>query len=88
MSDGSMDGQELYEGFKFSRASYLFSLFRPTIVDELQLKEHGLRFYHRHPSSFTPLHDGRYLMLGSDSQWNRQEIAKFRYLTYIIPDMT
>ena len=31
----------------------------------------------RTPSSFTPLEDGRYLLLGNDSEFNRREIAKF-----------
>lgn len=69
--------EELYPGFKFSRASYLFSLFRPSIVRDLDLKRHGLKFYLRDPSSFTPMLDGRYLLMGPDMALNKREIAKF-----------
>lgn len=43
------------EGFRFSRASYLLSLLRPVIIEELKLKEHGLRYHIRNPNSFTPI---------------------------------
>ena len=74
---GAAVTEELFPSFKYSRGSYVFSLFRPTIVEELELKRHGLKLFKRNPSSFTPLLDGRYLLLGSDMENNRKEIAKF-----------
>jgi phytoene dehydrogenase-like protein len=74
---GAACTEEIYPGYKYSRASYLFSLFRPRIVEELQLKKFGLKFYFRNPSSFTPLHEGRYLFMGPDAAQTHAEIAKF-----------
>ena len=34
--------EEIVPGYKFSRASYVYSLFRPDIVRDLDLKRHGL----------------------------------------------
>jgi len=44
---------------------------------ELELKRHGLKLLGRDPDSFTPLHDGRYLMLQRDNAANIAEISKF-----------
>ena len=43
----------------------------------MELKRHGYKVLARNPSSFTPLEDGRYLLLGPDAELNRSEIAKF-----------
>ena len=74
---GCTSTEELFPGFKASPAAYVISLFLPEIIRELRLKEHGLEILLRNPSSFTPLPDGRYLLLGHDEQANRREIAKF-----------
>lgn len=34
--------EEIVPGFKFSRASYLLSLLRPTIINDLELKVSSL----------------------------------------------
>jgi len=45
---GAAVTQEIIPGFKFSRASYLLSLFRPIILQDLDLMRHGkLKFYKR-----------------------------------------
>lgn len=89
---GAAVTEELVPGFKFSRASYLLSLFRPIIINDLDLMRHGmLKFYTRDPSSYTPLieTDPQYsvnrtsLTLSSDSDFNRKQIAKFSQLDSI-----
>ncbi len=60
-----------------STASYVNSLFRPEIMHELRLADHGFALLERNPSSFTPFPDGRHLFLGPDGEMNRREIAKF-----------
>ena len=35
--------EEIVPGFKFSRASYVLSLLRPQIMNDLELKRHGLK---------------------------------------------
>ena len=74
---GCTSTEELWPGFRASPAAYVISLFLPEIIRELRLREHGLEILPRDPSSFTPLPDGRYLLLGHDDESNRREIAKF-----------
>ena len=63
---GCVVTEELWPGFKVSTASYVNSLFRPEIIRDLELKRHGFAMLPRSPSSFTPLPDGRYLLMGPD----------------------
>src|SRR3954471_8300212 len=69
--------EELWPGFRVSVASYVISLFRPEIIRDLRLKEYGLSILPRDPSSFTPLLDGRSLLVGPDERMTCREIAKF-----------
>ncbi|OWZ12617.1 Beta-carotene ketolase [Phytophthora megakarya] len=74
---GAAVTEEIFPGFKFSRASYVFSLFRPQIIKDLDLHRHGLEVFVRDPSSFTPTRDGRSLILESDMQKTQESIAQF-----------
>jgi len=74
---GCTSTEELWPGFKISPAAYVISLFLPEIIRHLKLEQHGLKILPRDPSSFTPLPDGRYLLLGHDDRQNRREIGKF-----------
>ncbi len=69
--------EELWPGYRVSTASYVVSLLLPEIESRMDLKRHGYRVLPRVPSSFTPLEDGRYLLLGPDEAENRREISKF-----------
>ena len=69
--------EELWPGYKVSTAAYVISLFLPEIIRELKLKEYGLTILPRNPSSFTPLPDGRTLLMGPDERMTCREIAKF-----------
>jgi phytoene dehydrogenase-like protein len=74
---GCATTEELWPGYKVSTAAYVISLFQTTIIQELALKEYGLRILPRSPSSFTPLPDGRSLLMGPDAALNQREIGKF-----------
>ncbi len=74
---GCSSTEELWPGFKVSPAAYVISLFLPKIIRELKLNENGLKVLPRTPSSFTPLLDGRHLLLGADTAANQREISKF-----------
>ena len=74
---GAAVTEEIFPGYKCSRASYVNSLFRPKIIKDLALKSFGLEFIPRQPASFSPFPDGSYLMLGSDMVENQKEVAKF-----------
>jgi phytoene dehydrogenase-like protein len=69
--------ERTFPGFKVSTAAYVNSLFRPEIIRDLRLRDYGFELIERNPSSFSPFPDGRYLMLGADADFNRNEIAKF-----------
>ncbi|MBJ44782.1 MAG: amine oxidase [Planctomycetaceae bacterium] len=69
--------EELWPGFRVSTAAYVISLFLPEIIRDLKLKQYGLTILPRNPSSFTPLLDGRSLLLGPDMVASQREIAKF-----------
>ncbi|HTX55881.1 MAG TPA: NAD(P)/FAD-dependent oxidoreductase [Candidatus Acidoferrales bacterium] len=74
---GACVTEEVFPGFKVSTAAYVNSLFRPEIVRDLDLKRYGFEPIERDPASFTPFHDGRYLMLGRGGARDAEEIAKF-----------
>jgi phytoene dehydrogenase-like protein len=74
---GCVVTEELWPGFKVSTASYVNSLFRPEIIRDLELKRHGFVMLPRSPSSFTPLPDGRSLLMGPDKELTRREVSKF-----------
>ncbi|OMO56901.1 hypothetical protein CCACVL1_26177 [Corchorus capsularis] len=74
---GAAVTEEIIPGFKFSRCSYLQSLLRPSVIRELELKRHGLKFLKPTATSFTPCLDGRYLLMGHDDHHNYLEISKF-----------
>lgn len=74
---GAAVSEEIAPGYRASTASYLVSLLLPDIERELELARHGYRVLPRMPSSFTPLPDGRSLLMGPDTELNRREIARF-----------
>src|SRR5512147_1877929 len=74
---GCATTEELWPGYKVSTAAYVVSLLLPEITRDLRLKSYGLDILGRDPSSFTPLLDGRYLLMGPDERRTRREIAKF-----------
>jgi phytoene dehydrogenase-like protein len=68
---------DVWPGYTLSAASYVCSLLDPWLVEELDLRAHGFEFYRKDPYAFTPLEDGRSLLLGSDAAANAREIAAF-----------
>jgi phytoene dehydrogenase-like protein len=74
---GACVTEELWPGYKVSRAAYVAGLLRPNVIRELGLRTHGLRLLERDPSSYTPLPDGRGLLIGSDVKATHASIARF-----------
>ncbi len=68
--------EELYPGFKFPVCSYVVSLLRPEIIQELELVDQGLTIFPL-PSTFCPLPDGRYILRDEDEVATRMRIARF-----------
>lgn len=69
--------EELWPGYRVSTASYVVSLLLPEIEQRMDLRRRGYKVLPRTPSSFTPLEDGRYLLLGPDHELTCREISKF-----------
>lgn len=74
---GACTTEPLWPGYRVSRAAYVAGLLRPAVIAELGLAGRGLRLLRRDPSSFTPLADGRGLLLGPDPSLCRREIERF-----------
>jgi phytoene dehydrogenase-like protein len=74
---GAAVTEEPWPGYRVSTAAYVVSLFRPEIERDLDLARHGYALLPRNPSSFTPLPDGRSLLMGPDRELTRREVAKF-----------
>ena len=74
---GATISEEVWPGWTVSAASYVCSLLHPGIVAELDLASHGYSVYRKSAASFTPLPDGRSLLLTRDEAENAREIARF-----------
>jgi len=74
---GACVSEAAWPGWTVSVAAYVCSLLHPAIVRELHLEAHGYHAYRKEPASFTPLADGRSLLLGSDAAQNAREISAF-----------
>jgi phytoene dehydrogenase-like protein len=74
---GAAVTEPVWPGYKVSLASYVCSLLDPQVIADLDLAAHGYHAYRKEPASFTPLGDGRSLLLGSGDAANAREIAAF-----------
>ncbi|MFL5778566.1 MAG: phytoene desaturase family protein [Chloroflexota bacterium] len=72
---GAAITEELYPGFWFTTFSYALSLLRPDIIQDLELVKHGFMPLLM-PTTFCPMEDGDYLLLGQDRGENIKEIAR------------
>jgi phytoene dehydrogenase-like protein len=72
---GAAVSEEIFPGYKYTVASYVISLLRPEVIQELQLYKHGL---HLTPQSgaFLPMEDGNYLALHADEASTFAEIRR------------
>jgi phytoene dehydrogenase-like protein len=76
---GAAITESLYPGFHYSRASYVYSLFRPHIAADLDLASKGLKLLRRLPSSFSPSSGAGApsLTLGGGDAFDSVNIAQF-----------
>ncbi len=61
---GAAVTEEFCPGFRNSVAAYTVSLLNPTVVTELNLREHGLKIVERRAQNFLPAPDGSHLLTG------------------------
>jgi phytoene dehydrogenase-like protein len=74
---GAAVTEPVWPGYTVSVASYVCSLLDPQVVSDLELRSLGYSAYRKDPASFTPLADGRSLLLGGDAAGNAREVAAF-----------
>jgi phytoene dehydrogenase-like protein len=72
---GAAVTEEIFPGFKYTVFSYVISLLRPEVIQELQLYKHGL---HLIPTdgSFVPMEDGNYFAAYADEASSLEEIRR------------
>src|SRR5438128_12324705 len=74
---GACVTDEIAPRFKVSAAAYVSGLFRPQIIEDLELRKFGLRQVAFDPQAFCPFPDGRHLLLWYDADKTSEEIAAF-----------
>jgi len=85
---GAAVTEEFHPGFRNSVASYSVSLLNPKIIGEMDLARHGLKIVLRTISYFSPLDDGRYLIVDRNKERTAHELGRFstrdvaRYVAY------
>src|SRR5580692_2344621 len=72
---GAAVTEEFHPGFRNSVAAYTVSLLNPKIINDLELRRHGLRIVDRLAQNFLPLNDKDYLITGGGR--TKAEVAKF-----------
>jgi len=72
---GAAVTEEVFSGFHYSVCSYVVSLLRPEIIDELDLRRHGLEILPL-DGTFTPMPNGNYLWRTDDHARTHAEIAR------------
>jgi phytoene dehydrogenase-like protein len=73
---GAAVSEEVYPGFTFSVLSYVVSLFRPSIIRDLELPRHGLEIIPLE-TAFSPQLEGPGLCRWPDASRSRREISRF-----------
>ncbi|QIW25308.1 NAD(P)/FAD-dependent oxidoreductase [Sulfolobus sp. S-194] len=74
---GAAVTEELWPGIKVSTASYVFSLFRKKIIDDLRLYDFGLKVYLKDPSLFVPFGKNKSITIWTSTKKTIKEIEKF-----------
>ena len=75
---GAAVTEEFHPGFRNSVASYTVSLLNPKVIQDLELKAHGLKIVEREIQNFLPLPDGQYLKSGAGR--TKEEVVVARHV--------
>jgi phytoene dehydrogenase-like protein len=74
---GAAVTEEPWPGYRINTFSYVAGLFRPQIVEDLELAKYGYETILYDPQSFVPFPNGKSLSLWNDTEKTQKEIAKF-----------
>lgn len=74
---GAAATEEVFPGFKFDTVAHKLGGLHPDIVRDLDLAKHGLEILRSEVNTFTPLPDGRHLLLWEHSGKTIESIQQF-----------
>ena len=73
---GACITEELFPRFRVSSCSYICHLLQRKVIDDLQLRDHGLAIHPVDPYRFQPFPDGNYLLRWHHAADSEAEIAR------------
>ncbi len=74
---GAAVTEEIYPGFKFDTCAHRIGSLHPAVVKDLQPARHGAEILQTDPTVFSPLPDGRHLLLWRNPQDSCEAIRRF-----------
>lgn len=69
--------EEVFAGFKYSTCAHLASAFSTQVIDDLNLKKHGLELLPLSPLLFAPSLDSKFLMIPADPAQAVEQIGRY-----------
>ncbi|MXY45728.1 MAG: NAD(P)/FAD-dependent oxidoreductase [Chloroflexi bacterium] len=73
---GACITEELFPGFRVSSCAYICHLLHAKVIDDLELRRHGLEIYEMDPVSFHPLPGGEHVLRWHDDERTAENIAR------------
>ena len=73
---GACITEELFPGFRVSSCSYICHMLQRKVIDDLELRAHGLEIHPVDPYRFQPFPSGNYMLRWHDAERNEEEIAR------------
>ena len=73
---GACITEELFPGFRVSSCSYICYILQGKVIDDLELRKHGLEIHQTDPGRFQPLPNGNRLIGWHDEARSEDEIRR------------
>ena len=73
---GACITEELFPGFRVSSCSYICHMLQEKVINDLELRKHGLEIYEMDPVSFSPLPGGEHILRWHDDERTAESIAR------------
>ena len=75
---GAAVTEELFPGFRVSVCSYICHMLERKVIDDLELRQHGLHIYPLDPVSLFPFVDGSHYWAWHDAEKTSEEIGRMQ----------
>ena len=73
---GTCITEELFPDFRVSSCSYICHMLQGKVIDDLDLRKHGLSIHPVDPYRFQPFPSGNYMLRWHDEKHNAEELAR------------